>query len=322
VRNARRARRRHTRRPCAEAWRVYLEALNAKGEAIRKAKAAHFKQAVAEAARGRSGIWPLAEWAKSRSQVPPTLPSIPNLVTQSGTAMTPSEKADALKTRFFPPMPDADLSDIPNASYPPEIPTAMLISEEEISSVIKKSHPFKVAGSDSITFFVLKCLGSPLVSFIKPLFQVCIDFSYHATAFCHCNTVLLRKPGKGDYSIPGAWRPIALLNTQGKLLESIIAQRILSLSEEHSLLPAQHMGAYPSRFIDTALDYLVQQIHATWQNKDGVATLLSLDMTGTFDRVVPTRLLHNMRERKILEWIVTWVGSFISNRTTTLCLPG
>jgi hypothetical protein len=50
----------HTRRPSAEAWRVYLEALNAKGEALRKAKAAHFKQAVAEAARGRKGIWLLA----------------------------------------------------------------------------------------------------------------------------------------------------------------------------------------------------------------------------------------------------------------------
>jgi hypothetical protein len=47
VRNARRARGWHTRRPCAEAWRDYLEALNAKGKEIRKAKAAHFKQAVA-----------------------------------------------------------------------------------------------------------------------------------------------------------------------------------------------------------------------------------------------------------------------------------
>jgi hypothetical protein len=39
VRSARRARRWHKRRPCVEAWRDYLEALNTKGEAIRKAKA-------------------------------------------------------------------------------------------------------------------------------------------------------------------------------------------------------------------------------------------------------------------------------------------
>jgi hypothetical protein len=82
------------------------------------------------------------------------------------------------------------------------------------------------------------------------------------------------------------------------------------------------MGACPSRSIDIALDFLVQQIHATWQNKDGVATLLSLNVTRAFDRVVPARLLHNMRERKIPDLIVKWVGSFISNRTTTLCLPG
>jgi hypothetical protein len=149
-----------------------------------------------------------------------------------------------------------------------------------------------------------------------------MDFSYHHTAFCHCNTVPLRKPGKGDYSVPGAWLPIALLNTLGKVLESVIARQISSLSEEHSLLPAQHMRACPGRSIDNAVDFQVQQIHVKYQNKDGMATLLSLNMTGAFDRVVPARLLHNMRERKIPKLIVKWVGSFISNRTTTLCLPG
>ncbi len=49
---------------------------------------------------------------------------------------------------------------------------------------------------------------------------------------------------------------------------------------------------------------------------------ISLDMTGAFDRIVPARLLHNMRERTTPDWIVKWVGSFISNRTTTLWPPG
>jgi hypothetical protein len=87
----------------------------------------------------------------------------------------------------------------------------------------------------------------------------------------------------------------------GKVLESVIARQTSALSEEHDLLPAQHMGARPSRSIDTVLDLLAQQIHATWQNTDRVATLLSLDMTGAFDRVVPVQLLHTMRERKIPE---------------------
>jgi hypothetical protein len=34
-----------------------------------------------------------------------------------------------------------------------------------------------------------------------------------------------------------------------------------------------------------------------------VATLLFLDVTGAFDRVVPARVLHNMREMTIPKWI-------------------
>ncbi len=69
--------------------------------------------------------------------------------------MTPSVKAEAQKTPFFPPMPDADLSDIHNTSYPPEMPSPKSISGEEISGVIKKLHHFKAADSDGIPFFVL-----------------------------------------------------------------------------------------------------------------------------------------------------------------------
>ncbi len=146
---------------------------------------------MAETARGRKGIWPLAKWARTSSHIPPTPPSIPNLVTPSGHATTPSEKAEVLKTRFLPLLPDADLSDIHNTQYLAKAPLPMAIFEEEISSVIRKLHPFKVAGSDGIPFFILKCLGSPHVLFSKPLFPACIDFSYHPTAFRHCNTVPL-----------------------------------------------------------------------------------------------------------------------------------
>ncbi len=84
---------------------------------------------------------------------------------------------------------------------------SMSIFEGETSSIIIMFHPFKAAGSDSFFFFIvfiLKCLESPLVSFLKRLFQACTDFSNHPTAFCHCNTIPLRKPGKGDYSVPVA----------------------------------------------------------------------------------------------------------------------
>jgi hypothetical protein len=234
-----------------------------------------------------------------RKNLSPTTPTIPNLVPASKIATTDSKKAEALKSWFFPPMPYADLTDILSASYQIEMFFPMFVSEEMISSVIKKLHPFKAAGSDGILFFVFECLGSPLFSFFQRLFHACINLSDHHTAFCHCITVPLKKPGKGDYTVPGAWQSIALHNTLGKVLESVIIWQTSSLSEVDFLLPGKHMGAYHCRSLDTALDFLVKQINETVQNKDGVATLLSLIMTGDFDRIVPAWLLHSVRERKL-----------------------
>jgi hypothetical protein len=49
--------------------------------------------------------------------------------------------------------------------------------------------------------------------------------------------VVLRKPGKPNYSAPEAYRPISLLNTLGKLLEVVVARRLSFLAEKHGLLP-------------------------------------------------------------------------------------
>jgi hypothetical protein len=64
----------------------------------------------------------------------------------------------------------------------------MSISEEEITSVIKKSHPYKAAGSDGISFFVLKCLESPLVLFSSPSFK---PASTYPTVPLHSTTATL-----------------------------------------------------------------------------------------------------------------------------------
>ncbi len=101
-------------------------------------------------------------------------------------------------------MPYANLSDIITATCAPKMPSFMSISKEEVLSVITKLHSLKATGSNCIPDFVLKLLGHLLASYLMPIFYACINLSYHPTTFCHFNTVLLRKLGKGDYSVPRA----------------------------------------------------------------------------------------------------------------------
>jgi hypothetical protein len=99
----------------------YEESCSGKKEAIMKAITVHFKLAVAEAAGGGKGVWLLAKWAKTSGHFPPTPPSNSNNFIPSSNAMTLLEKVEALKVLLFPSMPDADFSDIPNATYLAEL---------------------------------------------------------------------------------------------------------------------------------------------------------------------------------------------------------
>ena len=71
-------------------------------------------------------------------------------------------------------------------------------------------------------------------------------------------TIVLRKPSKLDYSDPGAWRPIALLSTLGKVIETLVAHWLSSLAERQGLLPDNQMGNRTNRSIETALELLVE----------------------------------------------------------------
>jgi hypothetical protein len=48
--------------------------------------------------------------------------------------------------------------------------------------------------------------------------------------------MVLWKPGKLDYSSPGFYHLISLLNTLGKLLEAVMARRLSYMAEKYSLL--------------------------------------------------------------------------------------
>jgi hypothetical protein len=87
-------------------------------------------------------------------------------------------------------------------------------------------------------------------------------------------------------------------------------------------LPDTQMGARTGRSTETALELLTEQIRTVWKSPKHVATLLSLDLTGAFDRVHPTRLLDILRKKRMPGWLVRWVRAFVTDRSTTLIIQG
>ncbi|KAM3547578.1 hypothetical protein ARSEF4850_009934 [Beauveria asiatica] len=189
----------------------------------------------------------------------------------------------------------------------------------EIEKAVKSAAPNKAPGVDGITNCVLQGTLDILMPYLHKLFNACLEQGYCPAHFKETVTVVLRKPGKEDYSQPKSYRPIALLNTLGKMLDGVIASRLAYLADTFQLLPRRHTGGRKLTSTEHAMHMLLQRIHQAWA-EGKVATLLLLDVSGAYDNVSHERLLHNLRKRRIDPKIIRWVASFLSDRSTTLKL--
>lgn len=135
-------------------------------------------------------------------------------------------KAEILASHFFPPPREADLSDIAEFENPAQLDASTTVTAEDVAKVLKAACPDKAPGPDGITNRVPRECSEVLAPFLAAFFTQCLKLSYHTAPFRHSNTVALRKKQKPSYNVPKAYRPIALLNTLGKALEKVVAQRL------------------------------------------------------------------------------------------------
>lgn len=191
------------------------------------------------------------------------------------------DKAQAFLGSFFPEMntPDASAT-IP---APLELPWQPL-SELEIQRSLKAAKGTTAPGEDNLPMLVWKELWEHLKGDIARIFNASLSLGYHPKHWRSAKIVVLRKPGKPDYSVPGAYRPISLLNTLGKLLEAVVARRLSYLAEKYGLLPDTQFGGRPGRTTEQALLVLSNAIDRAWY-KHRVVTLVLFDLKGAFNRV-------------------------------------
>ena len=242
-----------------------------------------------------------------------------NIQNQDGStteAISNDDKSIALARAFFPPPPQTH--SVPaNFVYSDPVCNFNPISEDEVANAVRNTSPYKAAGPDGICNIVLKrCLPS-LLPYLVHLFNAVFKLQTYYDPWREFITVVLRKPGKADYSVPKAYRPIALLNTTAKILTAIVAERVTNILETHHLLPPNHFGGRPGRSTTDSVHLLEATIKDAWRS-NRVASALFLDIEGAFPNAVTTQLLHNMRKRQLPLEIVKFTESMLNNRKTRL----
>ena len=300
--------------PCHKASKTSRNKL---ADAIFKAKKEHWQNWLEEATE--SDVWTAHKYIKAptgdggRSRIPTLTGKADN--GSPITATTNQEKGELLAKILFPPPPES--SSVPaDYNYPDPAENWTPITREHLVEAIRKLNAFKAPGPDGIANIVLKKCPV-LIDRLLIIFNAAIQLDTYYDPWRESTTVVIRKPGKPDYSAPKAYRPIALLNTTAKLFSALIADRVSYILEKHNLLPSTHFGGWPGRSTTDSLHLLETTIRHAWR-QGKVVSALFLDIEGAFPNAVTDRLLHNMRARRLPPEVVNYTQKLLQGRRTRL----
>ncbi|EAQ87046.1 hypothetical protein CHGG_08299 [Chaetomium globosum CBS 148.51] len=249
-------------------WEELSERLKDLARTTREARTGAWRNNLQEASEAKKPdqMWSLERWVRLRSFLPPEPPRLPEFKDSSGqvTAETHDQKASAPTERFFPD-PPANLTDVEDqaflGSWNPGFDVVQAVTPTEMTEAMGRASPWKAPGEDLLPMGLLKACGAPLAEVLALLATRCLELAWFPNRFKRAKTVVLPKPGKAPpaYQTPGGYRPIALLPTLGKVIESVVARKVTQAAEVNGLLPDEQMGNRAHRSTELAVRRVVAQ---------------------------------------------------------------
>ncbi|KAJ6495738.1 hypothetical protein C8R47DRAFT_973780, partial [Mycena vitilis] len=157
------------------------------------------------------------------------------------TAETNEKKTQWLQEEFFPPrMP---VSSVPaDAEYPPPAWAWKPVSDEIIRRAIGRMKPYKATLPDTPPNCVFQECANLLVPFLGPIYRSLDELEHFPDHWAALHILVLRKPGKGNYTAPGAHRPIALTDGWARVLYAAKTLQCVSEAEIAGILPNNQYG--------------------------------------------------------------------------------
>ena len=192
------------------------------------------------------------------------------------------------------------------------------ISQKELWDALSPTTNSSAPGPDHVTWRHIKialCFPDTDIA-LTDLFNKVCQAGVWPMHFKDSISVIIPKPNKPNYTIPKAYRPIALLNTLGKLLTKILANRLQHDAAEFGLLHRDQFGGIKGHStIDAGLvlmDFISEHRECGWH-----MSICAVDVAQFFpslSHAVMCRILQRLGFSPI---IVTLIKSYFQDRVTT-----
>jgi len=286
--------------------------------AVEKAKADHWQDWINHASG--EDIWAIHRYMKAnptdygRQRVPP-------LKKADGTfASTNDQKAEQLANTFFPPERPLGPHEHQFIELDPPTTTASKFpsfTPERIVDALTKVNPHKAPGPSGISNAILKQCAQLLAPHLAKIYSAICALKHYPSRFRSIHQIVLPKPGRASYEIPGSYRPIALIETLAKIQSTIITEDLSYECEAFGLLPNYQFGGRPGRSTTDALHYVEQFTRNAWR-KGQVTSALFLDIQAAFPNMRKDKLIANMKARNLADEYCDYIDMILTQRQIQL----
>ena len=186
---------------------------------------------------------------------------LPPLNKCDGTVATSSsEKAEVLAAHFSGKM------SVPDPMRPP--PATTLLTTDTLDAInistevrkhLQQLDPKKALGPDGVSPHILKHCADELAAPVTAIFRCCLSTGKWPTHWKVARVAAIHK--KGTKTEPKNYRPISLLSVLGKVLETIIANRITAFFTSHYMLSERQFGFRSNRSANDVLLHMSSSWH-------------------------------------------------------------
>jgi len=190
-------------------------------------------------------------------------------------------------------------------------------SKAEFKSAISKCNDSSAPGPDKLSWHHLKVIvaNDNCLTNIINITDSCINLGYWPNYFKVSSMIIIPKLNKTSYNHPKAFRPIVLLNTLGKLIEKVIAERLQFIVVHNDFIYPSQLGGLKFKSTTDAGVALTHIVRSGW-SKGKSSSTLAFDISQFFPSLNHNLLTCILDKAGFNPKVMSFFANYLVSRRT------
>lgn len=188
--------------------------------------------------------------------------------------------------------------------------------EEEVIDAVKRIKLKKAPGPDNLPPEVVKAVANRNGTAVQKIMNGCLRRAEFPTDWKTARLILIEKP-RGDGANTTTYRPICLIDVAGKLLETLIKNRLEKTINERNLLSDHQYEFRAGRSTMDAVKRVLNIQQATkrkaYKNRS-VCAMITFDVENAFNAAPWPLIVQAMEEDGYDEYLIRMIQAYLSDR--------